>query len=330
MLRATSLPAAGALRCASYASRVATHAVIGNVNVDVVVWPAREVPPPGVERSVERIDLRVGGAAAVAGATLARLGRDPVVAGCVGQDALGTTAIDELERYGVGTEHIVRVGSSPTGACVAFEAPSFDRSFLMSLGCLATYRASMVGDEAISSSFVLLCGYFNLPGLRGEPTARLLRRVKDAGGTTLLDTGSDHDGWPSTTCDEVRSLLPLVDVFVPNELEAAHLAGEPDAVAAARALTALSGGWTVVKLGRQGSVAAGPDGTVHRAVAPHVEVVDTTGAGDAFNAGLMSAVGEGRPWPDALRTASAVASTVVSRPSGDRYPTPDDLLDPVG
>src|SRR6266545_3179830 len=229
-----------------------TLAVIGNINVDLLVWPASEVPPPGAERAVERIDLRIGGAAAIAGAALARLGADPIVAGCVGDDALGAAAVQELDGYGVVTRHVRRIAGSATGTCIAFEAPGRDRSFLISLASLSAFEPWMVPDEAVEASFVLFCGYFNLPSMRGRPTADLLRRVKEAGGTTLLDTGWDHDGWSETTREEIRLLLPLVDIFVPNEAEAEHLSGEADPLAAARSLTALSGGWTVVKLGRAG------------------------------------------------------------------------------
>jgi argininosuccinate lyase len=303
-----------------------TLAVIGNINVDLLVWPASEVPPPGAERAVERIDLRIGGAAAIAGAALARLGADPIVAGCVGDDALGAAAVEELGGYGVVTRHVRRIAGSATGTCIAFEAPGRDRSFLISLASLSAFEPWMVPDEAVEASFVLFCGYFNLPSMRGRPTADLLRRVKEDGGTTLLDTGWDHDGWSETTREEIRLLLPLVDIFVPNEAEAEHLSGEADPLAAARSLTALSGGWTVVKLGRAGSLAVGPGESVHRAPAPKVEVVDTTGAGDAFNAGMMNALSAGETWTDALRAGSRLASAVVSRPSGDRYPTPAQLL----
>jgi sugar/nucleoside kinase (ribokinase family) len=301
-------------------------AVVGNVNVDLLAWPASDIPPPGAERAVDRIDLRVGGAAAIAGATLARLGEDVLVAGCVGDDALGGFAIEELRGYGVDTEHVRRIDGAGTGTSIAFEAPGRDRSFLIFLGSLAAFEPSMIPEEAVRASFVLCCGYFNLPSMRGWPTADLLRLVREAGGTTLLDTGWDHDGWPDATGAEIGSLLPLVDVLVPNEGEAEQLAGEADPLAAAVALAERSGGWVVVKLGRAGCLAANARGDVHRIDAPDVEVVDTTGAGDAFNAGLMSALRAGREWPDALRTAVMVASTVVSRPSSDRYPGRDDLL----
>jgi sugar/nucleoside kinase (ribokinase family) len=305
---------------------VVTLAVVGNVNVDLLVWPTSEVPPPGVERTVDRIDLRVGGAAAVTGAALARLGTDAVVVGCVGDDALGAAAVDELRSYGVDTRHVRRIPNSATGTCIAFEAPGRDRSFLISLASLAAFEPSMVPEPALRAAFVLFCGYFNLPSMRGRPTADLLRRVKEAGGTTLLDTGWDHDGWPDSTREEIRLLLPFVDVFVPNEVEAEHLTGEPDPLAAALALAGPSDGWTIVKLGQAGCLAVGPGGEVHRVGAPRVEVVDTTGAGDAFNAGLMMALSAGEAWPEALRAAVLVSSAVVSRRSSDRYPTPEELL----
>jgi sugar/nucleoside kinase (ribokinase family) len=304
---------------------VVSLAVIGNINVDLLAWPVSEVPPPGTERAVERIDLRVGGAAGIAGAALARLGADPIVAGCVGDDTLGAAVIDELGRYGVDTRHVRRIEGSATGTCIAFEGPGRDRSFLISLASLAAFEPSMVPEEVFGATFVLLCGYFDLPSMRGRAAADVLRRVKAAGGTTLFDPGWDHDGWPEGTRDEIRSLLPFVDIFLPNDLEAESVSGVQDLTSASRALSALSGGWTVVKLGPDGCVATGPDLTVHRAPAPAVEVVDTTGAGDAFNAGLMDALAAGEPWEEVLPSASAFASAVVSRGSEDRYPTREEL-----
>ena len=303
-------------------------AVVGNVNVDLLAWPADHVPPPGTERPLERIDVRVGGGAAIAAAALARLGRDPIVAGCVGDDALGTAALDELSRYGVDTGWIRRIEGAPTGVSIAFEATGRERSFLIALGSLALFEPSMVPAEALTASIVLACGYFNLPAMRGAATEDLLRAVKAADGTTMLDTGWDHDGWPDATRDEVARLLRAVDVFVPNAAEARAITGEPDPADAARALSSSSGGWTVVKLGADGCVAAGPDGHLHRAVAPVVDVVDTTGAGDAFNAGLIDALASGRSVREALHTAVAVASAVVGRASNDRYPSASEVAAP--
>jgi sugar/nucleoside kinase (ribokinase family) len=91
--------------------------------------------------------------------------------------------------------------------------------------------------------------------------------------------------------------------------------------AAARALQRVTRGWVVTKLGPRGCVAAGPGGRSLAAAAPAVTVTDTTGAGDAFNAGLLWARARGLPWDATLRAAVALASEVVARPSHDRYPS---------
>jgi sugar/nucleoside kinase (ribokinase family) len=304
---------------------VVSLAVVGNVNVDLLTWPVSAVPPPGTERPIDRIDLRVGGAAAVTGAVLARLGADPIIVGCVGRDVFGRIALGELHRYGVDTRHVRELAGWATGASIAFEAPGRDRSFLIALGSLAAFDASMIPDEALGARHVLLCGYFNLPGIRGRAARDLLTEIRARGGTSLLDTGWDHDGWQDRARDEVASLLPLVDVFVPNEAEVERVTGAADPVAAAGALSRRSGGWTVVKLGAAGALAVSADGRSRRVTAPRVDVVDTTGAGDAFNAGLMRSLAEGADPAEALDEAVAVASVVVSRSSDDRYPLAEEV-----
>ena len=80
----------------------------------------------------------------------------------------------------------------------------------------------------------------------------------------------------------------------------------------------------VIKLGSEGCVAFGP-GDEHRIPAPPVRVSDTTGAGDPFNGGLMYVLSEGAEWPEALRFATHLASTVFSRASEDRYPRLEEI-----
>jgi sugar/nucleoside kinase (ribokinase family) len=298
--------------------------VIGNVNVDLLVWPVTELPPPGADSLVESIQMRAAGSAGNTALALARLGHIPYLVGCVGDDHFGQFILQELAAAGI-ERGVAVVPSQPTGISIAFEAPGRDRSFLTSPGSLKAFRASMVPQEALAKDFVLFCGYFSLPALRGKPTLHLLKRVRVAGGYTLFDCDWDPAGWSRESRQEIAEVLPLVDVFLPSEEEAQGLTGIDDPVAAAQALQQISGRRVVAKLGANGCAAFGP-GEDYRVRAPFVRVSDTTGAGDAFNGGLLYAMSCGVEWLGALRFATRLASTVVSRASENRYPTREELI----
>jgi sugar/nucleoside kinase (ribokinase family) len=298
--------------------------VIGNVNIDLLVWPVSELPPPGADLPVESIKIRAAGSAGNTALALANLGCIPYLVGCVGEDHFGQFILRELAAAGI-EEGVIVVPEEPTGISIAFEGPGRDRSFVSLLGSLEAFRASMVPPEALDRDFVLLCGYFSLPSLRGEPAVQLLERVRAAGGCTLFDCDWDPGGWSRESREEISNLLPLVDVFLPSEEEARGLTGLDDPLAAARALREVSGGRVVAKLGANGCAAFGP-GEEHWISAPPVQVSDTTGAGDSFNGGLLYALSGGAVWSEALRFATRLASTVVSRSSESRYPKLEELI----
>ena len=302
-----------------------TAAIIGNVNMDVLMWPVDAVPPPGEEWVVESARVRPGGAAVNAALTMAGLGVSPRLIGCVGDDGPGQELLSALIRAGV--EHEVAViPGTPTGVSVAFEAPGRDRSFLIALGSLAHFSTAAIPADAGQAGRLLLCGYFTLPLLRGGPTVDLLTRARAAGTPTFLDTGWDPEGWSAAVRAEIADLLPLVDVFLPNAQEARALTGAEDPREAARAIHNTSGGAVVVKLGAAGCLAVDAGGRELRVPAPAVEVTDATGAGDALNGALLAALAEGIPWEEALSFAVRAASTVAARPSNARYPARAEVL----
>jgi sugar/nucleoside kinase (ribokinase family) len=298
--------------------------VVGNVNADIVARPLRELPPPGGDLLVDTIEVRVGGAAANAGMALARLGLAPRVVGAVGDDYLGRFVVDSLRDMGLARDVRVLPGVS-TGVSICVEAPGKDRAFISMRGALDRFDASMVPDDALACSFLLLCGYFTLSSLRGRPALTLLQRARHEGATMLFDPDVDAEGWSPSARREIEDLLPLVDGFLPNEHEARGLTGLSDPVEAGRALQRQCGGWVVVKRGAEGVAAIAPDSRMITVPARPVEVRDTTGAGDSFNAGVVYALSLGTAWPKALTFATRVATAVVARPSEDRYPSPADL-----
>ncbi len=292
--------------------------MIGCVQADVVTSPVTDLPPPGATLLTGQAAIRVGGAGANAALAAVEAGLEVRLVGCVGDDALGMWMREELRPAGLSDELIVVPGET-TGLTVVLESPIRDRTFLTYLGVNAHWDAAMIPEDALGGENLLLCDYFVMPLLRGEPTRGLLSAARSRGSRTFFDTTWDPDGFADGAREEVLSLLPLCDVFLPNEIEACALTGVRDAAAAARSLQAVSGGWVVVKRGAAGCLAVGPGGVELSAPAPAVRVEDTTGAGDAFNAGLLAALARGAQWPDALMSATRFASQIISRPSHDRW-----------
>ncbi|HEX4282559.1 MAG TPA: carbohydrate kinase family protein [Solirubrobacteraceae bacterium] len=296
-----------------------TLTVIGGVQADVVMSPVTDLPSPGGTLLTDQMTVRVGGAGANAALASVEAGMDVRLIGCIGDDQLGAWMREQLAPAGLADELVVVAGDT-SGLTVALESPARDRTFLTYLGVNAHWEASMIPDDALACENLLLCDYFVTPRLRADAARRLLDTARGHGARTFFDTTWDPDGFAAHSRAEVCDLLPSVDVFLPNEVEACALADRPgDAAQAARDLQAESGGWVVVKLGPSGCLAAGPDGTEIAVPAPAVTVADTTGAGDAFNAGLVGAVARGARWPEALATATEFATAIVARPSNDRY-----------
>jgi sugar/nucleoside kinase (ribokinase family) len=292
--------------------------VIGCVQADVLMSPVTELPPAGGTQLTEQMSVRVGGAGANAALALTETGMQVRLMGCIGDDQLGRWMREELAPAGLADELLVSAGQ-PSGLTVALESPKRDRTFLTYLGVNADWEPAMLPADALVCDNLLLCDYFVAPGMQGEAARGLLETATGNGARTFFDTSWDPDGFAAGARAEVRGLLSAVDVFLPNEAEACELAGAAAARDAAHALSADCRGWVVVKRGAEGCLAVGPDGTELSAHAPAVSVADTTGAGDAFNAGLVNALDSGARWPDALAAATQFASMIVSRPSDDRY-----------
>jgi sugar/nucleoside kinase (ribokinase family) len=299
--------------------------VIGNVQLDVLASPVTAMPLPGGDTIIDSIAVRPAGAAGNVSLALAALGVPHRLFGAVGDDQAGIWVAEELRRLGVG-EDLQVVKGQETGISIALEAPARERAFLTAHGVLDRYGEQDVPLDAVDAELVLLTGYFSMPGLRGSGTRRLLERARATGATTVFDTGWDPEDWSGGGIEEILSLLPLVDVFLPNEPEAVALAGTSDLTEAAAFLRGHCPGWVVVKRGEQGVLASGPDGESVEIAAPRVVALDTTGAGDSLAAGMLAELRTGADVPSALATGVQVASTVVGRPSRNRYPTREELL----
>jgi ribokinase len=292
------------------ARRPAPVVVVGDVATDVVVLLSGQ-PAPGSDRPAS-IATRGGGAGANVAAHLAALGTPVLLAGCIGDDAAGARLATELSAAGVDLA-LRTVPDVATGTIVSLVEPDGQRSMLADRGANLALRTDDVPVPA-PGGHLHLSGYTLLdPGPRVSGLAALAAAVA-AGCTVSLDPASTGplagygvQRWLSDTAGAT--------LLLPNADEARLLTGAADAAEAARAL-ATRYPVVVVSLGPDGALWATRDLLVHRPAHP-AAVVDTTGAGDAFAAGLLAAwvAAGGRPDPGTALTAGLTrAAAVVSRP----------------
>jgi ribokinase len=265
--------------------------VVGDLNADLVLRGGDIEPAFGQrEQLVDEAQLVLGGSAGIMAAGAAKLGLSTAIVGCVGDDALGTAMIDALRQAGVDTSAVIRVGAA-TGISVALARPG-DRAILTAPGALARLRAEDVPRELLARArHVHVTSPFLQDGLRPG-----LRALAGGARSSSLDTGWDpREEWS----------LPLdaFDILLPNAEEALRLAGrtDGDVEAAARDLGAPT---VVVKLGAEGALAIAGGETIRVAGTP-VEPVDSTGAGDSFDAGFLRARLDGASLVEALALGCA-------------------------
>jgi sugar/nucleoside kinase (ribokinase family) len=266
--------------------------VVGDANPDLVLRGGAVEPAFGQqERIVEQGLLVLGGSGAITAVGAARLGLRTALAGVVGDDVLGRFVVGELAAAGVDTTAVRVLPTASTGISVALSRPD-DRAILTARGALAAHDPAGLPDEVLRRArHVHIASPFLQPLLR-DGLASLIARARAAGATVSLDPGWDPEQCWSTVA---RAAL-AADLLLPNEQEAAHLAaalgegGGPSAPVPAEASAArlgAGGALVVVKSGADGAIAV-RDGKVTRAAPYRVDAVDTTGAGDSFDAGFLA------------------------------------------
>jgi sugar/nucleoside kinase (ribokinase family) len=260
--------------------------VLGDCNPDLVLRGDVEPAFGQVERLVDSADMVVGGSGAIVACGAARLGLRTAFAGVVGDDVFGHFMVDALGERGVDTSGIVISTGERTGLTVVL-ARDGDRALLTFPGAIASLRAEAVDGGLLGSArHVHVSSYFLQTALApGLP--ELFGTIRASGGTTSVDPNWD----PAERWDGgLRELLPLTDVFLPNAEEASRISGNADPIAGAEELSA-EGPLVAVKLGPDGAMAAGAGGgRLHAAPPEGVEPVDTTGAGDSFDAGFLAGI----------------------------------------
>ena len=282
--------------------------VLGSLNADLVVDVPRPVQP-GETLTGGGLTIFPGGKGGNQAVAAARLGAETVMVGQVGRDTFGDFLLDRQRDAGVMTTGVGRCDRA-SGVALISVFPDGENSIVISPGANATVTPRLVQERlaGLEAGDFLLC-QLEIP-LDGVEAG--LRLARDRGALTLLD--------PAPARPLAPELLRLVDYLTPNQTEAAILLDEPDletepveqALAAASRLRASGARNVVLKLGRLGCCGlVGGDSVAAEGFA--VQAVDTTAAGDTFNAALAVALSEGRAFVSAARFANAAAAISVTR-----------------
>lgn len=256
--------------------------VLGELNIDLLFNKLDQFPENGKEILAQQMELSLGSSSAIFASNLSALGTSVQFMGKLGNDLFGQFILRSLEERKVHTTTILIDSNIATGATVVMNYGQ-DRAMLTHPGAMAAYDINDIDWNAIYTSRHLhVSSLFLQPGLKKD-ILPIFKKARAAGLSTSLDTQWDpEESWELPLAE----LLPLVDLFLPNEKELCLLTGETSltsAIAAVEPLLTIM----VVKMGEKGSMVVSGQKQRLLSVKKSNSFVDAIGAGDSFNAGFI-------------------------------------------
>ena len=294
--------------------------VIGELNIDIVATGLHSMPEMGAEILAENCELALGSASAIFATGMAKLGNHVTFLSQVGQDYLGDFCLRALKQSGVSTRYVTRKADERTGVTIALSGKR-DRALVTFAGAVATLTADSIDEKIMARQDHLhLTSYYLQTGLRPS-FGPLLQHAKSLGLTTSFDPNSD----PNDKSDKnIDSVLKYTDVLFVNEREAMKLTRSKSLNSALKTLGAKVD-CAVVKRGARGATAIQSE-KIFNASGFKVRAIDTTGAGDSFDAGFVSAYLRQASLAECLRIANACGALSAMSAGGTAgQPTQHEL-----
>jgi sugar/nucleoside kinase (ribokinase family) len=272
--------------------------------LDVLVRPVEKIPEGQGGELVEQIRITAAGSAGGTALVLSKLGAEVRSAGAIGQDAAGDMLLSLLQRDGVDTSLLVRRADAQTSATVLPIRPNGDRPALHVIGANATYGPDDVDWDALAD-----CTHLHLGGpefMGGEAAAQILSRAREGGAVTSADILAPGEG----LLDWIGPALAELDYLLPNEEQVLALTGKQDLADGCRELLSRGVGCVAATRGADGALIVDAEGE-ESVPALKIDVVDTTGCGDAFSAGFLRGLSLGHSEREAAVLGCAVAAEVA-------------------
>lgn len=296
--------------------------VIGDANVDMEIRLPRQASATHANPEPR---LFGGGSAANTAAAVARLEVECRFVGTVGDDEYGRLAVASLAEVGVDTHALTAVAGMPTVMVLVVVAPDGERLIYVwppQGGAHSALTIEQADGAMADAEWVHVSGLCLRVRPAREALLSTMERANNAGVPVSFDLNLrlENWGWDNGFREVVEQAVDRADVVMGAALdEIVPLAGLSDPVEAATALAG-DGRLVIARLGPAGSVACSRSGVVH-VPGFEVDVVDTVGAGDAFNAGFIAARLRNGDIGEALRWGNAVAALAVAQPGARSSPT---------
>lgn len=282
-----------------------TVAAVGVHVLDTHVLGISSIPSGSDGQLVETIRMSAAGTAGGTALVLARLGATVRSYGAVGDDPVGDTVLALLRRSGVDVGGLVRKPEAQTSASVLPVQPNGDRPAWHCIGANGAFTLADLPADVLDDVTHLHLGGPEFLG--GDAAGELLARARAAGITTSVDVLAPGDpdmlAW-------IAAALPHTDYLLPNDEQVLGFTGAATLAEGARALLGHGVGCVAVTQGARGALVAAGDDVIEVPAYP-VDVVDTTGCGDAFSAGFLRGLSLGHPPVPAAALGCATAAQVA-------------------
>ncbi len=283
---------------------------IGELNVDLIMTGMKSMPVVGREIIAEGFDTVMGSSTAICACGISRLGLKTGFVGKTGRDSFGEVARKGLESYGISLDNVIIDDRIKTGVTVSLSTEK-DRALITYLGSIDSMTLEDIDYSLLDQTRHIHIGSFFLQSRLRPGIARLFSEAGKRGVTTSLDAGWDDTmNWDYGIFD----VLAFTDIFFPNETEALNITKKENTEDALNML-AEHCKTVVVKCGPKGAVAQ-KGSTLVRKGTYDLKPVDTTGAGDSFNAGFIYGFIQGMELEECMNYGNACGSISVTRIGG--------------
>lgn len=281
---------------------------IGFLVLDVLCRHADEMPPKGGATFVDQMRMTVAGTAGATAVDCAILGLKGQIVSEVGQDDMGDFLVGKLQAFGLDTELVSRHETVQTSMSMLPIGTDGARSAFFVPGTAETFSLDTKGiDAALDADIIHLGGTGLLKSFDGAPSLELLKRAKALGRKTVFDLILANP----ETVEKVEPLLPHIDYFVPSIEEAAAMAGRHDPADVATWFKERGVKNAILTLEGDGVFVDPADGDPFHLPSHQIDVVDTTGCGDSFTAGIIVGLAKGWNLKECAGFANAVAAHVA-------------------